>query len=120
MGKIGIIEKGIGVFISLAQILKKKQRTNLTNMESKYFKRKWEDTRGDEYDDWGYSTWFIETDINGLPVRQIECYDNGKILKYDINNPFDDYGALGDQELDLEEFKEFEISREEFDNIWSK
>ncbi|MDP4209589.1 MAG: hypothetical protein Q8928_12320 [Bacteroidota bacterium] len=88
-------------------------------MNRLYFKRRWEENRGDDFDDWGFSTWFFETDSNGLPLRQIECYDNGKVLKYDSNNQFDDYGQLGEHELDLIEFKEFEITKEIFENVWN-
>jgi len=89
-------------------------------MTKLYFKLRWEETRGDEFDDWGFSTWYFETDSNGLPERQIECYDNGKILKYDCNIPNDDYGQLGVHELDLTEFKEFRITQEIFENVWNK
>ena len=52
----------------------------------KYFKRNWNETRGDQYDSWGKSVWFFETDNNGEVLRQIEVYDNGKVLKYDNQN----------------------------------
>lgn len=84
----------------------------------RYFKRKWNETRGDEYSSWGFSMWLFETDINGLPIRQIEIYDNGRILKYDKNKPFDNFGQLGQHELDLKEFSDFEISKEEFNITW--
>jgi len=32
----------------------------------------------------------------------------------------DEFGGLGDQEFDLNEFSEFEITEQEFENIWSK
>ncbi len=55
-----------------------------------------------------------------MPIKQIEIYSNGKVLKYDEANPEDKYGFLGDQELDLDEFKEFTISKDEFESIWNK
>ena len=84
----------------------------------KYFKRKWEETRGDEFDSWGISVYYFETDSNGLPIRQIEVYENGNRLKYSPNNLSDDYGMMGNQELDLNEFEEFSISKEEFEKEW--
>lgn len=84
----------------------------------KHYKRPWDETRGDNYDHWGKSIWFIETDESGLPTRQIEKYENGQVLKYDLNNPEDEFGMLGDQELDLDEFEEFKITLEEFDKNW--
>ena len=85
----------------------------------KYFKRNWEETRGDEFDSWGKSIWYFETDNSGLPTKQIGVYENGKVLKYDQTNLEDEFGGLGDQEFDLNEFSEFEITEQEFENIWS-
>tara|TARA_R110000764_G_scaffold109468_1_gene195631 strand:+ start:1249 stop:2184 length:936 start_codon:yes stop_codon:yes gene_type:complete len=84
----------------------------------RYFKRKWNETRGDQYDNWGTSTFFIETDVSGNPSRQIEKYDNGIVLKYGDKKTEDEFGMLGYQDLDLEEFSEFEISKTDFENEW--
>ncbi|WP_282042745.1 hypothetical protein [Winogradskyella flava] len=84
----------------------------------RYFKRKWNETRGDKYNSWGKSVWFFETDNNGEVLRQIEIYDNGKVLKYDNQNIEDEFGGLADQNLDLTEFIEFTIEKEEFENKW--
>lgn len=85
----------------------------------KYFKRKWNEARGDEFDHWGVSLFFIEIDDSGFPSRQIERYENGIVLKYSKNKIEDNYGGLGDQELDLKEFKEFEISQSDFEKEWN-
>jgi len=87
---------------------------------NKYFKRKWNESRGDEFDDWGSSTWYFEVGSGGFPIRQIELYENGNRLKYYSGKLFDDYGGLGDQALDLDEFKNFEIDKEYFENEWRK
>ena len=71
----------------------------------KYFKRNWNETRGDQFDNWGKSIWLFETDNNGEVLRQIEVYENGKVLKYDNQNIEDKLGALTDQNLDLIEFE---------------
>ena len=84
----------------------------------KYFKRNWNETRGDQYDSWGKSVWLFETDNNGEVLRQIEIYDNGKVLKYDNQNIEDEFGMLADQNIDLTEFTEFTIKKEEFENKW--
>lgn len=86
----------------------------------KYFKRRWEETRGDQYNIWGFSTWFFETDEEGWPIRQIEIYDNGSVLKYSKDNPDNEYGRLGDQALDIDEFAPFEISAEVFESTWAE
>lgn len=85
----------------------------------KYFKRKWDESRGDEFDHWGVSIFFIEIDNSGFPSRQIEKYDNGIVLKYGKNKLEDIYGGLSDQELDLEQFKEFEIAQTDFEKEWN-
>ncbi|WP_211236783.1 hypothetical protein [Sporocytophaga myxococcoides] len=87
---------------------------------NRYFKRKWNETRGDEFDSWGTSIWYFEVEDNGYAVKQIELYDNGNRLKYHLDKRFDDYGGLGSQPLDLDEFKEFEINQDEFDFEWNK
>ena len=86
----------------------------------KYFKRKWDETRGDEFDNWGTSIWYFETDLSGLPTKQIEVYQNGRALKYDQSKQEDEFGGLGDQVLDLDEFSEFEISQSEFKKVWNE
>ncbi|WP_299797155.1 hypothetical protein [uncultured Maribacter sp.] len=84
----------------------------------KYYKRNWNETRGDQYNSWGKSIWYFETNNNGEVLRQIEAYDNGKVLKYNNQNIEDEYGRLADQNLDLTEFVEFSIEKEEFENKW--
>lgn len=83
-----------------------------------YYKRNWNETRGDQYDSWGKSIWYFETDDKGEVLRQIEAYENGKVLKYDNQNIEDEFGGLADQNLDLNEFLEFSIEKEEFENKW--
>lgn len=84
-----------------------------------YYKRKWNETKGHEFDSWGTSIWYFEVGNDGFPIRQIELYDNGNRLKYDSDKAFDDYGGLGDQALDLDELKEFEIEQDEFEIEWN-
>ena len=84
----------------------------------KYFKRNWNETRGDQYDNWGKSIWLFETNNNGEVLRQIEVYENGKVLKYDNQNIEDEFGGLTDQNLDLIEFENYSIDKEKFENKW--
>ncbi|WP_188467184.1 hypothetical protein [Bizionia arctica] len=86
----------------------------------KYYKRNWEETRGDDFDSWGKSIWLFETENSGQPTKQIEIYENGKVLKYDQTKLEDEYGGLGDQELDLDEFSDFEITEQEFKQNWNE
>ncbi len=85
----------------------------------RYFKRHWNETRGDQYESWGKSVWFLETDKTGEVLRQIEIYKNGKVLKYDRQNIEDKFGGLADQKLDLNEFEQYSIEQEEFESKWT-
>ena len=85
----------------------------------RYFKRRWDESRGDEYDSWGLSTWYFEVGDDGYPVRQLQQYDGGPILKYDQTHLDDEFGGLGDQALDLDEFTPFEIDSVAFESTWS-
>ena len=86
----------------------------------RYFKRPWEESRGDEYDAWGTSVWYLEVDEQGGVSRQLEVYENATALKYDASHLEDRYGGLSDATLDLEEdgFLPFEIERAEFESTW--
>ena len=55
---------------------------------NKYFKRKWNETRGDEFDSWGTSIWYFEIGPDGYPIKQIELYENGNRLKYHSKKNF--------------------------------
>jgi hypothetical protein len=85
----------------------------------RYFKRRWDESRGDAHDAWGRSTWYLEVGDDGRPVRQLERYDAGVALKYDETHLDDEHGGLGDQPLDLEEFRAFEIDAATFEDAWS-
>ncbi|WP_375768898.1 hypothetical protein NR798_45675 [Archangium gephyra] len=86
----------------------------------RYFKRPWEESRGDEYDAWGTSIWYLELDEQGGVARQLEIYENGTALKYDASHLEDRYGGLSDATLDVEEdgFAPFEIECAEFESTW--
>ena len=86
----------------------------------KYYKRNWEESRGDEFDNWGKSIWYFETDNSGLPIKQIEVYENGNVMKYDKIKSEDEFGRLGYKELDLDEFNEFKITELEFNKVWNE
>jgi len=83
-----------------------------------YFSRYWNDTRGDTYDHWGRSIWYFETNQKGEILRQIEVYENGRVLKYSQKKMADKYGSLGNQSLNLPDFQPFQINRIEFEKVW--
>lgn len=84
-----------------------------------YFKRRWNECRGDDFGAWGCSLWLFETDEELWPMRQIEVYEGGQVLFYDREHPDDKYGGLGEAALDPEEFDELRITSEEFEHAWS-
>jgi hypothetical protein len=85
----------------------------------RYYKRPWDETRGDRYDAWGRSFWLFETDEVGNVLRQVELYDGGQRLRYDENRLDDSYGGLSEKPLDLSDFAAFEIDATEFEAVWS-
>ena len=88
-------------------------------MPHRYFKRRWDQCRGDQYDDWGGSWWYFELEHSGNVLRQIEVYDNGTLLQYDQDHDDDAYGGLS-RSLELEDVAGFEIESQEFLETWSR
>ncbi len=85
----------------------------------RYYKRFWDESRGDSHEDWGTSTWYFEVGDDRYASRQIEVYANGYVLKYDDELVFDDYGGLAVPPFEEEEYAEFEISASHFERVWS-
>ncbi len=83
-----------------------------------HFKRRWEESRGDEHDAWGASDWYFETAADGAVIRQMEIYDSGQVLQYHPRHLEDEFGRLAEHELSLEEFEAFAISGAEFEAAW--
>lgn len=84
----------------------------------RYFKRRCDEPRRDEFDAWGTSDWYFEFDDEGNPLRQVEQYQNGIVVKYDTTHVEDKYGGLSERFLDITNFWEFEISTQEFETAW--
>jgi hypothetical protein len=92
--------------------------TNLSKMN--YYRRLWDETTGDDLtDSWGTSTFFFETDTDDNVLRQLQVFENGKVLKYWDNFVGDAYGMLTDQPLDSDEFEKYRISKNEFEQAWT-
>ncbi|GAA4356095.1 hypothetical protein [Angustibacter luteus] len=89
-------------------------------MQIRWFKRRWDETRGDGFDSWGAATYFFEVTKEGWPSRQIEVYDSGPTLRYGPDHLEDEYGRLGQAQLDeREDWSDWAISSDEFENMWS-
>ncbi|TMR98363.1 hypothetical protein EJK15_13545 [Nonomuraea basaltis] len=80
----------------------------------RFFRRPWDDDRGDEFASWGTSVFYLAVDASGEVRRQVEVYASGVVLDYDEQHDEDRYGGLTYAELDLEEFAPFEITEREF------
>jgi hypothetical protein len=84
-----------------------------------YYKRRWDEDRGDDYAAWGCSDWFFEAAPDGTVTRHMENYDDGTVLQYHANHIEDVFGFLTDQPLDHAEYRPFAISRDEFEAAWA-
>ena len=90
-------------------------------MKNRYFKKIWNELSGDDVtDSWGNSIFYFETDDNLNVLKQIQVFENGKILKYDEQNYEDEFGFLADQPLEIDDFEDEEISKINFYEIWDK
>jgi hypothetical protein len=87
---------------------------------SRFLRRRWDELRGDEFDGWGPSVWYVEVGEDGWPVRQIEAYDNGTVLRYGPGHEEDQYGGLGQASLDEmdEDWNRYLIARDAFERVW--
>ena len=79
---------------------------------NRYYSRHWKE--GEE----NGIRYYFETNDEGFPIRQLEIWDNGKKIRYDLNNRVGDEGFLADQALERNEFKDYEISKEDFEKQW--
>ena len=84
-----------------------------------YFKRTWDEPRGDVHNDWGTSVWYFETAADLWPTRQMEVYANGTVLQYDTAHLNDEYGGLSEAALEAEDFAPFAITQTEFESAWN-
>ncbi|SDH17203.1 hypothetical protein SAMN05421827_11840 [Pedobacter terrae] len=89
-------------------------------MITKYFKRYYEEIRIEKSERWGTCNYYFEADLNGEVIRQIEVYENNKVLKYSEQMMEDEFGFLTDQPIDLIDFKEFEINKNDFEYQWHR
>jgi hypothetical protein len=90
-------------------------------VSERFFRRPWHETRGDQYDSWGASTWYFEVGDDGRITRQVECYAHGPSLRYSDERPEDEYGALGEGVMDeFEDWSPWAIAKAEFEEIWEQ
>ena len=47
-------------------------------------------------------------------------FQNKKVLKYDNEHSENEFGMLSEIPLDIDEFREFEIDKSEFELVWQE
>jgi hypothetical protein len=87
-------------------------------MTTLFYKRHFDEVRTEKFEIWGTCIYFFETNQNGEILRQIEVYENEKRLKYSEEFIEDEFGFLADQKIDLSEFEEYTISKNDFEHQW--
>ncbi|MBT2248824.1 hypothetical protein JHV56_08965 [Arthrobacter sp. BHU FT2] len=88
-------------------------------MAIQYYRRRWNESRGDAFFSWGPATYYFEVGEDGWPTRQIEVYDSGPTLRYGPGHEEDEFGLLGQAPLDqLEDWQPWAISESEFAQAW--
>lgn len=86
---------------------------------TRWFRRRWEEARADDFASWGPATYFFETGDDGEPVRQIEVYDAGPKLRYGPGREEDQFGQLARGGIDRDEdWARWAISLDDFQAVW--
>ena len=90
-------------------------------MPSRFYRRRWNESRGDEFYAWGPAVYLFQVGEDGFAVRQIEVYDAGPVLRYGPGHLEDRYGFLTSVRLtgDGEDWSPYAIAGEEFERFWA-
>jgi hypothetical protein len=72
------------------------------------YRRRWDESRGDEHNDWGAAVYYFWVHDSVLE-QQVERYEGGVLLTYDRYHPEDQYGGMALEPLDPDEWARFEI-----------
>lgn len=84
--------------------------------ESRFYRRSWNESRGDAYDSWGSCTYYFWV-LNGEVEAQVERYENGVLLAYDRYHLEDEYGFRSTERLEpSEEWDPFLIEVDTYNN----
>ena len=87
-------------------------------MASTYYRRRWEESRGDAWDSWGPCVYLFEVGADGRAVRQIEQYETGPTLRYGEGHDEDEHDFLTSEPFLDAEWAECEVSGETFAEAW--
>jgi len=89
-------------------------------MSPRYFKRRWDEGRGDAFYSWGAADYYFEVSDEGWPTRQIEDYEAGPTVRYGPGREEDEYGRLGQVRLEeFEDWASWSITEDEFERAWA-
>jgi hypothetical protein len=89
-------------------------------MVSKYYRRGWDESRGDAWDSWGRCVYLFEVGADGRAMRQVEQYEGGPTLRYGEGHEEDEHGFLTSEPFPLAEWAQFEVSGETFAEAWTE
>lgn len=104
----------------IEQLLETFRNLKIDPQGLRYVKRRWDENRGDKHDGFGRSWWYFEIDPACNVIRQVERYDNGKILGYNSRMSRDEYGGLSAEPLDSS-LDGFEFTNDaEFNRLWEQ
>ena len=73
-----------------------------------FYRRRWEESRGDAYDFWGSAVYYFWIQ-DGQVEQQVEVYDSGVMLAYDRYHPEDQFGRISLGALDEKEWAAYEV-----------
>jgi hypothetical protein len=86
-----------------------------------FFSRHWNESTGNpKTNHWGLAFYYFETNKQGAVLKQIEVYENQRVLKYSALHEEDDFGGLSEQNLDLTDEAYAPISKNDFYALWNK
>lgn len=85
-----------------------------------YYKRYWDESRGDDFDSWGESHWWLEVCPDGSVSKCFHIYQNDIVLLYTKAHDEDEFGMLPEGAIEFDEFKEFKITKSLFESKLSE
>jgi hypothetical protein len=83
-----------------------------------YYRRYWREDSGGPCEGWGGSAFLFEVHSDGWVARQIQLFDNGRLLVYDEICSDDAYGGRSTVRLEASEYEPFRITRDDFFQYW--